>query len=334
MMVPSVTKAACRPASVSTEVLGRTPSSVVTTKGSPLRCLTLTGAISPSNIPLLRRPAAARWCDCGGHFVLGRAVDAQGEVLGLGGQAHGLAVEGIGQAVMGGDVQCLDGAVGPPLPGTGQQVRRPAHRFLAAGHHHGGVAAADHAGGVDHGSQAGEAHLVDGHGRDVPADAGADGSFAAPGFWPAPACRTWPMITASTSAASMPLAANSSPDGVGAEVHGGEAGQLPVEAALRGPRCCEDDNVAVVRRVAHDHHFQFGSGVSHQGYREPGHPTIQTPEHQCAFLRPGCCRVPPSRREMLRSRWGEVPICPACTTTGACIGWWARLSRGTPGPGP
>jgi hypothetical protein len=39
------------------------PSSVDTTTGSPLRCLTLIGAISPSKIPFFEA-MAARWCEC------------------------------------------------------------------------------------------------------------------------------------------------------------------------------------------------------------------------------------------------------------------------------
>ena len=46
------------------------------------------------------------------------------------------------------------------------------------------------------------------------------------GFWPAPACRTWPMMTESTWSAFTPLARQRRPDGVGAEFDGGEAGQL------------------------------------------------------------------------------------------------------------
>ena len=90
----------------------------------------------------------------GRHLVLGGPVDAEGQVLALGRQSHGLPVEGVGQAVVRGDVEGLDRAVGPALPGTGQQVRCAGHGLLAAGDHHRGVAAADHPGGVDHGGQA------------------------------------------------------------------------------------------------------------------------------------------------------------------------------------
>ena len=62
MMVPSVTNAARSPARDSTVVSGRIPSSLATTTGSPLRCLTLIGAISPSNTPSLAA-RAARWWD-------------------------------------------------------------------------------------------------------------------------------------------------------------------------------------------------------------------------------------------------------------------------------
>src|SRR5687768_5050931 len=53
VMVPSVTNAARSPARDSMEASGRTPSSVETTSGSPLRCLTLIGAISSSKTPFL-----------------------------------------------------------------------------------------------------------------------------------------------------------------------------------------------------------------------------------------------------------------------------------------
>ena len=56
-------------------------------------------------------------------------------------------------------------------------MRCAAHRLLAAGNHHGGLAGPDHPGGIDHRGQAGKADLVDGHRGDVPPDAGADGAL-------------------------------------------------------------------------------------------------------------------------------------------------------------
>jgi hypothetical protein len=158
------------------------------------------------------------------------------EVLGFGGQAHRLAVERVGQAVVCCNVQRLDGAVGPALAGAGEQVGCPRHGLLAAGDHHGGVAGADHPGRVDHGRQPGQADLVDGHRGDIPADAGADGALP---------CRVLPgtglqhlahddglhLIGVHSAGIECCL------DGVRAELDGGEARQLPVEPALRRARC-------------------------------------------------------------------------------------------------
>ena len=171
--------------------------------------------------PVLGGPAA-RWCDCGRHLVLRGPVDAQGQVLGFRGQAHGLPVEGVGQAVVGGDVQRLDRAVGPALAGARQEVRGPRHGLLAAGDDDGGVTAADHPGGVDHGGQAGKADLVDGHGGDVPADAGADGALpgrvlAGPGLQHLAHDDRVHLVGLHAAGGQ------GGPDGVGAEFDGGEA---------------------------------------------------------------------------------------------------------------
>ena len=90
----------------------------------------------------------------GGDVVLRCPVDAQREVLGFGGQPHGLAVEGVGQAVVRGNVEGLDGAVGPALARARKDVRGPGHGLLAAGDDDGGVTAADHPRGVDHSGEA------------------------------------------------------------------------------------------------------------------------------------------------------------------------------------
>ena len=82
---PPCAKAGRRPASVSTVVSGRMPSSFVTTTGSPLRCGISTGTISASNTPSACA-AAARWCEraatasCASRLIsnrsLCRSVDA------------------------------------------------------------------------------------------------------------------------------------------------------------------------------------------------------------------------------------------------------------------
>ena len=64
------------------------------------------------------------------------------------------------------------------------------------------------------------------------------------------------MMTASTWSGFTPLGGQGRADGVGAEFDGGEAGQLPVEPALRGAGGGEDDNIIVVRGVAHGFLFR------------------------------------------------------------------------------
>ena len=76
------------------------------------------------------------------------------------------------------------------------------------------------------------------------------------GFWPAPACRTWPMITESTCSALTPLAARAALMAWEPSSHGREAGELPVQAALGGAGGGEDDNIIVVCRVAHGFLFR------------------------------------------------------------------------------
>ena len=61
VMVPSLSKAGRSLASDSAVVSGRTPSSVSTTSGSPLRWGTSTGTISSANLPSLMAAAARSW---------------------------------------------------------------------------------------------------------------------------------------------------------------------------------------------------------------------------------------------------------------------------------
>ena len=62
VIVPSLVNAGRSLPSDSTVVSPRTPSSVVTTIGSPLRCGISTGTTSSSKTPFFRA-SAARWCD-------------------------------------------------------------------------------------------------------------------------------------------------------------------------------------------------------------------------------------------------------------------------------
>ena len=61
VMVPFLSKAGRSLPSDSAVVSGRTPSSVSTTSGSPLRWGTLTGTISSANFPSLMAAAARSW---------------------------------------------------------------------------------------------------------------------------------------------------------------------------------------------------------------------------------------------------------------------------------
>lgn len=129
-------------------------------------------------------------------------------------------------------------------------MRRAGHGFLAPGHNHGGVPAADHPGGIYDSREAGEANLVDGDGRDVPANTCRDGALP---------CRIL------ASARLQHLSHDDSvhlfgfyaagrqcgADGVGAEVDGGESGKLPIQPTLWGTGSGKDDNVIVVSGVAH-----------------------------------------------------------------------------------
>ena len=107
------------------------------------------------------------------------------------------------------------------------------------------------------------------------------------GFWPAPACSTWPMITASTSAGVHAAGREGGLDGVGPEFDGGEARQLPVEPALRCARRCEDDNVSVVCGVAHGYLFRSVIDVG-QGYREPWSPNYSNACGPCRCIPEQC----------------------------------------------
>ncbi|MCY1231456.1 hypothetical protein D9M72_439060 [compost metagenome] len=191
----------------------------------------------------------------GCHVVLRGPVDAQDQVLAFRGQPHGLSVEGVGQAVMRGHVQRLDSPVGPTLAGTREDVRRPGHGFLTAGDDDGGVTAADHAGGVDHGCEAGKAHFVDSDRGDVPADAGADGALPRRVL-----ARSRLQHLAHDDRIHL-LRGNAARgegrlDGMRPELHRREAGQLSVEAALRRAGRSEDDNIVVVWGVAHGYLFR------------------------------------------------------------------------------
>ena len=147
--------------------------------------------------------------------------------------------------------------------------------------------AADHPGGVDHGGQAGQADLVDGDGGDVPADAGADGALAG-GVLARPGLQH----LAHDHRVHLPglhaAGGQGGPDGVGAELHGREAGELAVEAALRSAGGGEDDNIIVVCRVAHGYLFR-----SWTMYSKVIVTPVTEPFGACSARGPGCgtCRL-------------------------------------------
>ncbi len=96
----------------------------------------------------------------------------------LGQRAHRLIGEHIVQAVVGQVIHQRGVAVLEASTALGQQMRGLAHRFLAAGHHHLELPGADQLIGQRDGIDPGQAHLVDGQRRHIPADPGADGGLA------------------------------------------------------------------------------------------------------------------------------------------------------------
>ena len=171
VMVPSLRNAGLRPASDSAVVLARMPSSSVNCSGSPLRCgmlhrhdLVGEDAVLPRRGGLLVR--ARR------ELVLLQPGELVDVVALLGERAHRLVGEHVVQAVVGHVVEHRDVAVLVAGPAVHQQVRRLGHRLLAAGHHHVELAGPNQLVSQRDGVDAGQAHLVDGQRRHVPADAG------------------------------------------------------------------------------------------------------------------------------------------------------------------
>ncbi|MCY1213583.1 hypothetical protein D9M72_253720 [compost metagenome] len=96
----------------------------------------------------------------------------------LGGDAHVVVVEGVGQAVVDHGVQRLGVAHAHAGTGGREDVGRQAHVFLAAGDDHFGVAATDGLDAQVQGLEAGTAELVQVHGRYRVGQAGEDGGLA------------------------------------------------------------------------------------------------------------------------------------------------------------
>ena len=193
VIVPSLSNAGCSAPSDSAVVPGRTPSSVSTSIGSPLRWGTCTGD------DLLGQPAVLdrrrRLLVAGRREgVLALPGDLGLLVVALGGEAHGDVVEGIGQAVVHHRVDQRHVAEAVAGAGAGQQVGGLGHRLHAAGHHDLGVAGLDHLVGQVDGVEPREADLVDGRRRHGHRDPGLHRRLAGRDL-ARPARRTWPMKT-------------------------------------------------------------------------------------------------------------------------------------------
>jgi len=120
VMVPALSKAGRSEPRDSAVVPGRTPSSVSTTIGSPLRWGTSTATISSARRPSLMAAAAFSWWRREGVLALARDADLL--VVALGGEPHGAVVEGAREAVEHHRVDEHAVAQAVAGPGTGQQV--------------------------------------------------------------------------------------------------------------------------------------------------------------------------------------------------------------------
>jgi hypothetical protein len=158
-----------RPASSSTVAPSRIYSSRSTIV-SPLRPLIVTGAISSVEPALGARRLGLVLRGAGeGVLLVAGDLILLGEILG--GDAHVIAVEDVGQAVLDHRVDQLDVAhlgAAAKILGVGGK----AHALLAAGDDDGGVAGLDRLGGERDGAQARAADLVDAPGRDLLGHAG------------------------------------------------------------------------------------------------------------------------------------------------------------------
>ena len=163
VMVPSLLNAGRSLPSDSTVVSARTPSSAVTTIGSPLRCGTVTGTTSSSKTPFFQA-SAARWCERAANASCSSRVRWSAAALQLLGQQRPSpgAVSLVVQRVVGHRVDERGVAVLEALARLRQQVRGVGHRLHAAGDDDLELAGADQLVGQRDGVEAGEADLVDG----------------------------------------------------------------------------------------------------------------------------------------------------------------------------
>ena len=171
MIVPSLLNAGRRRPSDSVVVSARMPSSSANTIGSPRRCGTSTGTISSAKSPFFCA-AAARWCERAAKRVLLLARQRVALVVALGGRTHGLAVEGVGEAVEGHRVDEFGVAVLDALARLRQHVWRVGHRLHAARDHDLDLAGTDQLVSQGDGVETAQAHLVDEDRRHGHRDAG------------------------------------------------------------------------------------------------------------------------------------------------------------------
>ena len=219
-------------------VPGRTPSSSVTTTGSPLRCGISTGTISSSKRPSFMAAAASSWLRAANSSCSSRVMPSLLAVR-LGALAHRHLVERAEQPSWTSrrpGWRCRTGS----RRGARQHVRRVGHRLHAAGHHDLGLAGPDQLVGERDGVQARQADLVDGQRRHGHRDAALDGGLARGDL----ALARLDDVTHDhlvDLVAADPGALERRRDGDAAEVHGGEALEGARQLADRGARAGDDD---------------------------------------------------------------------------------------------
>ena len=179
-----------------------------------------------------------------GDLVLGLPGEFVASVVPFRGRAHALPVVGIRQPVVGHVVEDLDGAVGPAIARSHEQVGCAGHGLHAGGDDDLRVPGPDHARRIDHGGEPGQAHLVHGMGGDVPADPGADGRL------------TGRVLTGSGSEHLShddrvdvrrvhSALLEGTADRERPQLRRRERGELPLQPPLRGARRGDDDDIVL-----------------------------------------------------------------------------------------
>ncbi len=183
----------------------------------------------------------------GGDLVLLLAGESVAGVEALGGRAHRVVVERVGEAVGGGVVEHLDAAVRPALARAGHEQRRLGHRLLAAGHDDGCLAEADQPRGIRDGDEARQADLVDGGGGHAPRDAGRDGGLLG-GVLAGAGLEHLAHDHGVDVVGGDPGLLERAADRHGAELHRRLAREVAVDAGERGAGSGDDDDVGDAHR--------------------------------------------------------------------------------------